>query len=205
MFKTRCIALNSFFLNNTLLFATNNLHKLREVQEIIGNSFTILSLKDVSIDTDIPETSDTLEGNARQKAQFIYEKTGRDCFADDTGLFVDALDGRPGVYSARYAGEGCSFEDNIRKHLYEMNNAENRNASFRCVVCLIMDGKEQLFEGRVDGTILNEKRGIEGFGYDPVFLPKGQSQTFSEMPPYLKNGLSHRGRAIWKLMKFLTD
>ena len=155
------------------------------------------------MEADIPETSDTLEGNARQKAQFIFERTGQDCFADDTGLFVDALDGRPGVYSARYAGEGCSFEDNIRKLLYEMEHDENRNASFRCVVCLIVEGKEHLFEGRVDGIILKEKRGAEGFGYDPVFVPKGQSQTFSEMPSYLKNGLSHRGRAIWKMMKFL--
>jgi XTP/dITP diphosphohydrolase len=191
-------------LTDKLLFATNNIHKLREVQEIIGNSLTIMSLKDVLIEADIPETNDTLEGNARQKAQFIFEKTGMDCFADDTGLFVDALDGRPGVYSARYAGKGCSFEDNIRKLLYEMEHDENRNANFRCVVCLILGGKEHLFEGRVDGTILKEKRGSEGFGYDPVFVPKGQSQPFSEMPSYLKNGLSHRGKAIWKMMKFLA-
>jgi len=188
-----------------LLFATNNPHKLREVEEIIGTSFILLSLKDVSIEGDIPETSDTLEGNARQKARYIYEKTGTDCFTDDTGLFIDALDGRPGVYSARYAGEGCSFEDNIRKVLAEMVYAENRNASFCCVVCLILGGKEHLFEGRIDGVILKEKRGIEGFGYDPVFVPNGQSQTFSEMPLYLKNGLSHRGRAILKMIRFLIN
>jgi XTP/dITP diphosphohydrolase len=187
-----------------LLFATNNLHKLREVQEIIGNLFPIIGLKDVSISEDIPETSDTLEGNARQKARYIYDKTGMDCFADDTGLFIDALGGRPGVYSARYAGEGCSFEDNIVKVLSEMEHEQDRNASFRCVVCLILGGHEHLFEGRIDGVILKEKRGLEGFGYDPVFIPNGQSQTFSEMPPYLKNGLSHRGRAIWKMMKFLS-
>jgi len=186
-----------------LLFATNNLHKLREVQEIVGSAFDILSLKDVSFEEDIPETSDTLEGNARQKARTIYEKTGMDCFADDTGLFIDALDGRPGVHSARYAGEGCIFEDNIRKVLAEMVNAENRNASFRCVVCLILGGKEHLFEGRIDGVILKEKRGTEGFGYDPVFVPNGQSRTFSEMPAYLKNGISHRGRAIGKMVRFL--
>jgi XTP/dITP diphosphohydrolase len=186
-----------------LLFATNNLHKLREVQEIIGDLFPVISLKDVSVSEDIPETSDTLEGNARQKARYIYDKTKLDCFADDTGLFIDALDGRPGVYSARYAGEGCSFEDNIVKVLEEMEHEQNRNASFRCVVCLILGGNEHLFEGRIDGVILKEKRGSEGFGYDPVFVPNGQSQTFSEMPPYLKNGLSHRGRAIWKMMKFL--
>ena len=187
-----------------LLFATNNLHKLREVREITGNSFRILSLKDLSIEEDIPETSDTLEGNARQKARYIFDKTGMDCFADDTGLFIDALDGRPGVYSARYAGEGCSFEDNIVKVLSELEHEQNRNASFRCVVCLILGGAEHLFEGRIDGVILRKKRGSEGFGYDPVFVPNGQSQTFSEMPPYLKNGLSHRGRAIWKMMKFLS-
>lgn len=186
-----------------LLFATNNPHKLNEARAIVGNSFPVLSLRDVTIVEEIPETSDTLEGNASQKARFIYEKTGLDCFADDTGLFVDALDGRPGIYSARYAGEDCSFEDNIRKLLAEMGTTENRNASFRCVICLILGGKEHLFEGKIEGFILNEKRGAEGFGYDPVFLPKGQSQTFSEMPAYLKNGLSHRGRALRKMMKFL--
>ena len=186
-----------------LLFATNNLHKLREVREIVGTSFTLLSLKDISFEGDLPETSDTLEGNACQKARTLYEKTGMDCFADDTGLFIDALDGRPGIYSARYAGEGCKFEENILKVLAEMEHEENRNASFRCMVCLILGGTEHLFEGRIDGVILKEKRGKEGFGYDPLFIPKGQSQTFSEMPPYLKNGLSHRGRAIWKMMRYL--
>ena len=187
-----------------LLFATNNLHKLREVQEIVGNSFQIVSLKEISMEEEIPETSNTIEGNARQKANFIYRKTGMDCFADDTGLFIDALNGRPGVYSARYAGDGCSFEDNIQKVLLELQNKENRSASFRCVVCLILKGEEHSFGGGVDGMILTEKRGMEGFGYDPIFVPKGQSQTFSEMPPYLKNGLSHRGRAIWKMMRFLV-
>lgn len=198
-----CSVYTCLIMINKLLFATNNLHKLREVQEIIGNSFTILSLKDISIEGDLPETSDTLEGNACQKARAIYEKTGMDCFADDTGLFIDALDGRPGIYSARYAGEGCRFEENILKVLSEMEHEENRNASFRCVVCLILSGQEHLFEGRIDGVILKEKHGEEGFGYDPLFVPKGQSQTFSEMPSYLKNGLSHRGRAIWKMMRFL--
>jgi len=186
-----------------LIFATNNPHKLREVQEIIGTTFTILSLKDLNIQEDIPETSDTLEGNARQKAQYIYAKTGKDCFADDTGLFIDSLDGRPGVYSARYAGEGCTFEDNIQKVLQEMAQTENRKASFRCVVCLILNGQEHLFEGHIDGTILTEKHGTEGFGYDPIFLPTGQDQTFSQMPSYLKNGLSHRARAIHKMQRFL--
>ena len=188
-----------------LLFATNNLHKLREIREITGNSIEIASLADIDFKGEVPETSDTLEGNARQKARYIFDHSGMDCFADDTGLFIDALGGRPGVYSARYAGEGCSFGDNIRKVLAEMEHETNRNASFRCVICLILEGKENLFEGRVDGIILGEKHGTEGFGYDPVFLPKGQSQTFSEMLPYLKNGISHRGRAAGKMMKFLAN
>jgi XTP/dITP diphosphohydrolase len=188
-----------------LLFATNNLHKLREVQEIVGDHFKILCLRDLSINEDIPETSTTLEGNATQKARFIYDRTGMDCFADDTGLFIESLNGRPGVYSARYAGEGCSFEDNILKVMSEMEHEDNRKATFRCVICLILNGKEHLFEGRIDGIILREKHGSEGFGYDPVFLPKGQSQTFSELPPYLKNGISHRGKAVWKMMKFLRS
>ena len=192
-------------MTTTLLFATNNSHKLREIREIIGDSISILSLKDAGFEEEIPETSDTLEGNACQKARYVYERTGRDCFADDTGLFIEALDGRPGVYSARYAGEGCTFDDNIRKVLSEMGNTENRKASFRCVVCLILEGKEHLFEGRVDGIILKERKGTDGFGYDPVFQPNGQSQTFSQMPPYLKNGISHRGRVIGKMLRFLGN
>jgi XTP/dITP diphosphohydrolase len=188
-----------------LLFVTNNIHKIREVREIAGSQFNILCLKDVFIEEDIPETSNTLEGNAGMKARFIYDKTGMDCFADDTGLFIEALDGRPGVYSARYAGEGYNFEDNIRKVLAEMDQKENRKACFRCVICLIKGGKEYLFEGRIDGKILKEKRGKEGFGYDPIFVPSGQSLTFAEMPPYLKNGISHRGRAIWKMLRFLGN
>jgi XTP/dITP diphosphohydrolase len=184
-----------------LLFATNNQHKLREIQEILGNEFRILSLKDVSLDTDIPETQETIEGNALQKARFIHDQTGMNCFADDTGLEIDALEGRPGVYSARYAGEGCSFDDNIDKILNELVGIENRKACFRCVICLIIDGKEQLFEGRVDGVIIQQRMGRDGFGYDPVFLPDGHRQTFAEMPAYLKNGISHRGRAAEKMRK----
>jgi XTP/dITP diphosphohydrolase len=186
-----------------LLFATNNLHKLREVREIAGKGFGISGLSDVNISADIPETEETLEGNARQKALFIHEKTGLDCFADDTGLEIDALDGRPGVYSARYAGEGCTFDDNIRKALAELDGKENRKACFRCVFCLIYKGKEYFFEGRINGAILNERRGTGGFGYDPVFLPDGFSQTFAEMPHHLKNGISHRGIAASKLFRFL--
>ena len=187
-----------------LLFATNNSHKLKEIREILGNQFKILGLADVGLDTEIPEDQETLEGNARQKAWFIYKKTGKNCFADDTGLEIDALGGRPGVYSARYAGEQCSFDDNIRKVLEEMKETENRKAKFRCVVCLILDGKEHLFDGAVKGTILTGRRGTAGFGYDPVFLPDGYTQTFAEMPYHLKNGISHRGRAMTKMLRFLA-
>lgn len=188
-----------------LLFATNNPHKLREVQDIIGNEFRILSLKDVDIRDEIPETCDTLEGNAAQKAWYIHEKSGLDCFADDTGLEIDALDGRPGVFSARYAGEGCSFDDNIDKILRELSGLSNRTARFRCVVCLILQGKEHFFEGRIEGIITDERKGRDGFGYDPVFLPAGHLQTFAEMPAYLKNGISHRGRAVSKMLKFFRE
>ena len=187
-----------------LLFATNNQHKLREIRDIMGLQIRILSLNDVNLDVEIPETQETIEGNASQKAWFIHEQSGLNCFADDTGLEIDALDGRPGVYSARYAGEGCSFDDNITKILLELKGVENRKACFRTVICLILDGKEHLFEGRVDGTIIKERKGIDGFGYDPVFLPDGFTQTFAEMPPYLKNGISHRGRAATKMLKWIT-
>jgi XTP/dITP diphosphohydrolase len=191
--------------NYKLLFATNNSNKLREIQEIIGDSFKILSLKDVNFRGEIPETQDTIEGNARQKARFIFDKTGLDCFADDTGLEIDALNGRPGVYSARYAGEQCNFADNIRKVLSGMENAANRKARFRCVVTLIFKGKEYSFEGKVEGVIIKEKKGAEGFGYDPIFLPDGFDQTFAEMPPYLKNGISHRGKAVTRMIRFLES
>ncbi len=186
-----------------LLFATNNSHKLREIREIAGKDCQILSLNDVNLNTDIPETQETLEGNARQKALFIYDQTGFSSFADDTGLEVDALDGRPGVYSARYAGKGCSFDDNVSKILEELESTENRKACFRCAVCLILDGKEYLFEGRIPGEITRERRGSDGFGYDPVFQPDGHIQTFAEMPPHLKNGISHRGIAASKMFRFL--
>jgi len=186
-----------------LLFATNNAHKLHEIREIAGKDYQVLSLEDVNLDTDIPETQETLEGNARQKARFIYEQTGIDCFADDTGLEVEALEGRPGVYSARYAGEGCSFDDNVQKILKELDGKDNRKACFRCVVCLILDGKEYLFEGRIPGVITTVRRGSDGFGYDPVFQPDGHDQTFAEMPPHLKNGISHRGIAVSKMFRFL--
>jgi len=188
-----------------LLFATNNLHKLQEAQEIIKNEFRVVSLREIHFRDEVPETCDSIEGNAAQKARFIFEKTGMDCFSDDTGLEIDALDGRPGVYSARYAGEGCSFDDNIDKILLELSGSSLRTARFRCVVCLIFQGKELFFEGRVEGVITDKRKGKGGFGYDPVFLPRGYHQTFAEMPADVKNGISHRGRAITKMMKFFQD
>lgn len=189
----------------SLLFATNNQHKLREVSEILGEDHSLLSLQDVGLDVEIPENQDTLDGNARQKAWFIFDKTGMNCFADDTGLEIMALDGRPGVYSARYAGDACSFEDNIEKVLKELEGIENRKACFRTVICLIMDGREHLFEGKIEGEIILGRKGKSGFGYDPVFLPEGYHQTFAEMPAYLKNGISHRGRAVTRLLQFLKQ
>lgn len=185
-----------------LLFATNNQHKLKEVREILGRGIEVLSLADFGISEDIPETADTLVGNAAQKARFIHERTGMDCFADDTGLEINGLDGRPGVYSARYAGEGCSFDDNVNKVLEEMKEISDREAAFRCVICLIYQDKEYFFEGYIPGRITEEKKGTAGFGYDPIFLPDGYNQTFAEMPPYLKNGISHRGRAVEKMAKW---
>jgi len=186
-----------------LLAATNNPHKLREIREIAGKDYEVLSLKDIHLDADIPETQDTLAGNARQKARFIFDHTGLNCLADDTGLEIEALDGRPGVYSARYAGEGCSFDDNIQKVLEELDGQENRKACFRCVVCLILHGEEHLFTGKIPGEIIRERRGTGGFGYDPVFIPDGCSMTFAEMPAHLKNGISHRGIAVSKMFRAL--
>ncbi|MAX80526.1 MAG: non-canonical purine NTP pyrophosphatase [Crocinitomicaceae bacterium] len=186
-----------------LIFATNNTNKLREIQEILGASFSILSLKDAGIETEIPEDYETLEENALQKAQFIYERTGKNVFSDDTGLEVEALNGAPGVYSARYAGSKCDSEDNMKKLLVELEGKENRKAQFRTVVALIIDGKEYTFEGACKGQITLEKSGSKGFGYDPVFQPEGYGQTFAELSAEEKNRISHRGKAIQKLAAFL--
>ena len=186
-----------------LVFATNNTHKLMEVSEMLKSVINIQSLSEAGLSGDIPETADTLEGNALQKAQWVYERTGKDCFADDTGLEVEALDGRPGVYSARYAGEHCSFDDNINKMLDEMEGKTNRRACFRTVICLIEGGKPRYFEGRVDGVILTERYGKEGFGYDPIFMPDRFAVSFVEMPLEVKNHISHRGRAVAKLVDYL--
>lgn len=189
-----------------LVFATNNSHKLKEVSAILGNKVELLSLNDINCHDDIPETADTLEGNALLKARYIYDKFGVDCFADDTGLEVEALNGAPGIYSARYAGgDGHDSEANMRKLLVELSDKENRKAQFRTVVALILGGKEYLFEGIVKGEIKQEKKGGEGFGYDPVFTPEGYSQTFAELGDEVKNQISHRSRAVHKLCEFLNS
>lgn len=188
-----------------LVFATNNPHKLSEVQHLLGNSFHLLSLKDINFNDEIPEDYDTLEENALQKAQHIYTITKQNCFADDTGLEVEALNGRPGVYSARYAGESKDPKANIQKLLFELKDLENRKARFRTVIALIIDGKEHFFEGIVDGRIIEIERGVDGFGYDPVFLPDGYSSTFAEMNLSQKNKISHRARAMESLVNFLRS
>lgn len=187
-----------------LVFATNNAHKLEEISSILGEKVELLSLKDINCHVDIPETADTLEGNAMLKAEYIYENYGLDCFADDTGLEVEALDGAPGVYSARYAGgEGHNAEANMQMLLQNMQGVQNRKAQFRTVICLILDGKRHLFEGVVRGEIIKEKRGGSGFGYDPIFMPEGHVKTFAEMGNETKNKISHRALAVEKLCKYL--
>ena len=186
------------------VFATNNQHKLNEVREIVGEWAEIVSLSDIDCHDDIPETSDTLEGNALQKARYIKEHYGWDCFADDTGLEVEALNNAPGVYSARYAGPGHDSEANMRKLLAEMEDKENRKARFRTVIALLVDGKEYIFEGIVQGTIIREKRGNGGFGYDPIFQPDGFTETFAEMGEEAKNRVSHRACAVRRLIDFLS-
>lgn len=186
-----------------LVFATNNPHKLEEVRAILGSDVEVLSLRDIGCTADIPETADTLEGNALLKARFVASRYGVDCFADDTGLEVAALDGAPGVYSARFAGPGCTPADNVRKLLGLMQEAGDRSARFRTVVALIRGGKEYCFEGMVGGTIARTPAGCGGFGYDPVFVPEGYDRTFAELPPAEKNRISHRARAVAKLADFL--
>ena len=188
-----------------LVFATNNLHKLKEVSAILGDKIELLSLNDINCHTDIPETSDTLEGNALLKAKFIHSHYGINCFADDTGLEVEALNGEPGVYSARYAGDGHNAEANMLKLLHAMEGIENRKAQFRTAFALIIDGKEHLFEGVIKGEIIKTRRGNSGFGYDPIFVPEGYTQTFAEMGNELKNKISHRAIATNKLCKFLNS
>lgn len=187
-----------------LVFVTNNKHKLREIREIMPANIEILSLADLNCMAEIPETADTLEGNALIKAHYVYDRFGMNCFADDTGLEVEALDGAPGVHTARYAGEAHDPEANMQKLLHEMQGKSNRKARFRTVIALIENGEEHVFSGRVDGTIATEPRGNEGFGYDPVFIPEETGQTFAEMGEANKNEISHRARAVAGLLSYLN-
>ncbi len=188
-----------------LVFATNNPHKLRELQQILANKFELLSLNDINCTEDIPETAQTIEENSMQKAEYVYKKYGFDCFADDTGLEIEALNGRPGVYSARYAGEEKNMDKNIEKILSELSGKDNRKARFKTVITLILNGEKHQFEGIVNGKIIEEKRGKSGFGYDPVFMPDSYNITFAEMDAEEKNRISHRGRAVQKLVEFLNQ
>ena len=186
-----------------LIFATNNNHKLSEVQNILGEEYELSTPKENGIMEEIPEEQPTIEGNATQKSRYIYDRTQTNCFSDDTRLEVEALNGEPGVYSARYAGENCSFEDNVAKMLREMDGKENRKAAFRTVISLIIDNVEHQFEGVVEGEILTERTGHDGFGYDPIFRPNGFTESFAQMSLEQKNKISHRAIATKKLVAFL--
>ena len=187
----------------TLVFATNNRNKLNEIQKLFPSSFKILGLSDIGCFDDSPETQPTIDGNARQKAQFVYEKYGYACFADDTGLEIEALNGDPGVLSARYAGPDRDPEQNMNKVLQQLQNVNNRAAQFKTVIALYFDEEVHLFTGICRGSIIRDKRGTRGFGYDPIFLPDGYEETFAEMDMELKNSISHRGRAIRQLLQFI--
>ena len=189
----------------TLVFASNNEHKIKEIKSLLGDSFRLLSLHDINISEDIPEEESLIEGNALAKARYVYNASGMDVFADDTGLEITALDGLPGVHSARFAGEDKDSSENIKKVLYLLGSNENREARFRTVIALILDKKEYLFEGIINGTIIYEKRGTMGFGYDPIFVPEGKHLTFAEMDLTEKNTISHRALAFRKLKDFLNQ
>ncbi len=186
-----------------LIFATHNKNKAKEVKSLMPSFIELLSLDDINFHDEIDETASTLEGNALLKAKTIFEKTGINCFADDSGLLVDALNGEPGVYSARYAGEQKNDQDNIQKLLHELNDKPNKNAHFKTVMALIIDGKEHLFEGKIEGKIITEKLGSNGFGYDPIFVPDGYNETFAQLDSETKNKISHRARALQKMLEFL--
>ena len=188
-----------------LVFATNNLNKIKEVQSLIPNNIELLSLKDIGCFENVPETQNTIQGNAIQKAEYIKDKYGYDCFADDTGLEVDALNGEPGVYSARYAGEQRDANDNMNKLLSELNNKADRNAKFKTVVALCLNGNIETFTGICEGEITKDKHGEKGFGYDPIFKPTGYNDTFAEMSLDLKNSIGHRGKAVSQLVTFLNS
>ena len=186
-----------------LIFATANKHKVEEVQELLGNSFVVITPADLGFSGDIPETGDTLEHNAAEKVRFVWEKFGLPCFSDDTGLEVEALDGAPGAFSARYAGDARDPKANLRLVLKNMKGQMNRKARFRCVISLIINGEERFFEGRTEGVILEEEHGAHGFGYDPVFRPEGFDCSFAELTLEAKNRISHRGKAVAKLVDYL--
>lgn len=188
-----------------IVFATNNAHKLSEVSAVLGEGYELITLREVGITEDIPETGATLDENASQKARYVFERTGLDCFADDTGLEVEALDGAPGVRSARYATDGHDFAANNRKLLSELDGKENRRARFRTVISLIQGGVERQVEGIVEGVIATQESGNEGFGYDPLFIPDGYTRTFADMSADEKNAISHRARAVQNLVKLLTE
>ena len=188
-----------------IVFATNNLNKLSEIKSLVPNSIEILSLNDISCNEELPETNPTIEENAIQKARYIYDNYGFNCFADDTGLEINVLGGEPGVYSARYAGEDCNAEENIKKVLHNMQEEEDRGAVFRTVIALIINGKVTLFEGQCSGIITKKRIGMEGFGYDPIFMPKGFTKTFAEMEKNEKGLISHRGKAVKNLVRFLSE
>lgn len=188
-----------------LCFATNNPNKLSEIQDLLGGQFELVGLRDIGCHEELAEDQATLEGNSLQKAQYVYEKYDVNCFADDTGLEVAALDGAPGVYSARYAGDQRSNTNNMNLVMRKLENATQRGAQFRTVITLFVDGKQQQFEGLVKGEIIKEKRGSEGFGYDPIFIPDGDQRTFAEMPQSEKNEISHRGQAVRKLINHLKN
>jgi XTP/dITP diphosphohydrolase len=188
----------------TLVFATGNQNKVKEIQALIPASIKLLGLNDINCNEEIPETQATIEGNAAQKAFYVFEKYHHNCFADDTGLEIDALNGRPGVMSARYAGEAKDADANMDKILKELQNESNRSARFKTVISLVVNGEEMQFEGVVEGTILKEKHGSKGFGYDPIFLPNGSDRSFAEMDVAEKNEISHRGLAVKKLVKYLN-
>jgi len=188
-----------------LVIATNNIHKINEIRNLLNEKIELLSLGDIGCRVELPETEMTLEGNAVQKALYIYEHFNVNCFADDTGLEIDALKGEPGVFSARYAGENCTYEDNIRKVLTAMQEKKNRSARFKTVIALVINGKIETFEGIVEGMIRDQKLGNNGFGYDPIFQPAGLEKTFAEISLEEKNRISHRAIALQKLVKYLEN
>lgn len=188
-----------------LVFASNNPNKIKEIQLLLPNIIQILSLEDIGCLEEIPETAPTIEGNAIQKANYVTEKYGYSCFADDTGLEVEALNGEPGIYSARYAGNQRDANDNMDKLLLNLADKNNRKAQFKTIICLNLNGKQHLFEGIVKGSIISKKKGTEGFGYDPIFIPNGYNKTFAEMPIQEKSKISHRGLAVEQLVRFLNN